>query len=221
MDHRHSRLFHRGRGQSAGTPITSPGGVDMRDHRLIVLVDRDQAAFAKLDPDRLEAQSRRVAVATRGDEDGIAGDDRAGFEVEFDIVSRCGPRPPRPTCTSGCRGDSIPRRSAAEISWSRNPTRRSRCSITVTFTPSAANMHAYSQPITPPPQTRRFAGMSRSVRIVSESSTRGSWNGKDRRPVGRGAGRDEDLLASDVDLGAAAWLDGDRCGGRRTTPCPE
>ncbi len=47
----------------------------------------------------------------------------------------------------------------------------------VTFTPMAANMEAYSQPITPPPITVRLAGMRSIWRIVSLSSTSGSAKG--------------------------------------------
>ena len=44
-----------------------------------------------------------------------------------------------------------------------------RGSIRCTCTPSAANMHAYSQPITPPPITAIGAGGGRCARILSAS----------------------------------------------------
>ena len=47
---------------------------------------------------------------------------------------------------------------------SANSSRRGRFSIRMTRTPSAANMHAYSTPITPPPTTMSVLGSSASSR---------------------------------------------------------
>ena len=52
--------------------------------------------------------------------------------------------------------------SANENSPSRNGRRMSRPSTRVTLIPSAANMQAYSHPITPPPITAMEGGISLS-----------------------------------------------------------
>ena len=67
--------------------------------------------------------------------------------------------------------------SASTISLSRNVSIRSRCSTRVTGMPSAANMQAYSQPMTPPPMTASEVGTSCMSSSSSESCTRSSSNG--------------------------------------------
>ena len=68
------------------------------------------------------------------------------------------------------------------ISGSQNSSMLSRFSTTVTLVPSAANMEAYSMPITPAPTTTIVAGSDFRSRMPSESSTRSSSNST---PVGR------------------------------------
>ena len=63
------------------------------------------------------------------------------------------------------------------ISASRNDSSGSLRSIRWTSVPSAANIDAYSQPITPPPRTAIEAGSRSISRIESESCTSGSSNG--------------------------------------------
>ena len=75
--------------------------------------------------------------------------------------------------------------SASTISASQNSSIRSRCSTTVTLLPSAANIEAYSMPITPAPTTTRDRGIVRRVRIPSESRIRSPSNST----VGGRAGR--------------------------------
>ena len=66
---------------------------------------------------------------------------------------------------------------SASVIWSsQKSSRRWRCSITVTLVPSAANMEAYSMPITPPPTTTSARGRCGSFRMPSESSTVESSN---------------------------------------------
>ena len=48
--------------------------------------------------------------------------------------------------------------SASTTSMSQNSSIRSRCSTTVTLVPRAANMDAYSMPITPAPATTMDRG---------------------------------------------------------------
>ena len=61
-------------------------------------------------------------------------------------------------------GDSI---SASTISVSANSSSRGRFSTMITRTPSVANMHAYSTPITPPPTTIKVRGICGMPRIWS------------------------------------------------------
>ena len=60
-----------------------------------------------------------------------------------------------------------------------------RRSITVTLTPRAAKMHAYSQPITPPPSTATLRGTSSRFRIESLSQIIRSSNGIESGRRGR------------------------------------
>ena len=57
--------------------------------------------------------------------------------------------------------------SAPAISCPTKPSSRGRASISVTRVPSAANIEAYSQPITPAPITVSVRGMRSSLRIPS------------------------------------------------------
>ena len=61
--------------------------------------------------------------------------------------------------------------SASMISRSQNSSIRSRRSTTVTLVPSAANIEAYSMPITPAPTTTIDGGTWSMSRIWSESTT--------------------------------------------------
>jgi hypothetical protein len=64
--------------------------------------------------------------------------------------------------------------NASTTSESQKSSIRSRCSTTVTRVPRAANIEAYSIPITPAPTTTIDRGMARSERIPSESMIRSS-----------------------------------------------
>src|SRR5579875_3182494 len=66
--------------------------------------------------------------------------------------------------------------SASTTSTSQNSSIRSRCSTTVTLVPSAANMDAYSIPITPAPATTIDRGTCSRCTIPSESITVRSSN---------------------------------------------
>ncbi len=66
--------------------------------------------------------------------------------------------------------------SASTTSTSQNSSIRSRCSTTVTLVPRAANMDAYSMPITPAPATTIERGTFSRWTIVSESITVRSSN---------------------------------------------
>ena len=66
--------------------------------------------------------------------------------------------------------------SASMISGSQKSSMLSRFSTTVTLVPSAANIDAYSMPMTPAPTTTIDAGSDLRSRMPSESSTRRSSN---------------------------------------------
>ncbi len=66
--------------------------------------------------------------------------------------------------------------SASTTSRSQNSSIRSRCSMTVTLVPRAANMDAYSMPITPAPATIMDRGTCSRCSTPSESITRRSSN---------------------------------------------
>ena len=93
------------------------------------------------------------------------------------------PAGPRTTCSnerSRCSVMPYDRMAAASrspISVSRKGSRPGRGSIRCTCTPSAANMHAYSQPITPPPITAIELGKRWIRRIPSASWTSSSSYG--------------------------------------------
>ena len=59
--------------------------------------------------------------------------------------------------------------SASTTSVSQNSSIRIRCSTTVTLVPSAANIDAYSMPITPAPTTIMVRGILSRPRMPSES----------------------------------------------------
>ena len=93
----------------------------------------------------------------------------------------------------------------------------SRFSTTVTLVPSAANIDAYSMPITPAPTTTIDVGSDLRSRMPSESSTRSSSNST---PVGRaGLVPVAMTMYSTADgraLAAGRVLDAGRCARRRS-----
>jgi hypothetical protein len=66
---------------------------------------------------------------------------------------------------------------SCEISASRNERMRSPESTSVTLTPSAVKIDAYSHPTAPPPTTTRLSKGRSMTRTVSESRTSGSSKG--------------------------------------------
>ena len=79
-------------------------------------------------------------------------------------------------------------RSASLTSGSRCESSRPRSLMSVTRTPSAAKMQAYSQPITPPPTTIIDVGMrwivsSESLSTMTSPSSAKPLGGSGRAPV--------------------------------------
>ncbi len=72
----------------------------------------------------------------------------------------------------------------------------SRFSTTVTLVPSAANIEAYSMPITPAPTTTIDVGSDFRSRMPSESSTRSLVELDAGRARRLGAGGDHDVFAA-------------------------
>src|ERR1700722_7892793 len=95
--------------------------------------------------------------------------------------------------------------SASTTSTSQNSSIRSRCSTTVTLVPSAANMDAYSIPITPAPATTIERGTLSRWTIPSESITVRSSNstlaGRAGRAAAAVAGVDLDRVRVDEPAG--------------------
>src|SRR6185437_15179009 len=77
----------------------------------------------------------------------------------------------------------------------------SRFSTTVTSVPNAANIEAYSMPITPAPTTTIDAGLNFRPRMPSESSTLFFVELDTRRPRRLGAGGNHDVASAHRD-----WL---------------
>ena len=84
-------------------------------------------------------------------------------------VQATAPSLPATTVTQATPASSIWLCSDSEISRSMLPMISPRFSTTVTFTPRAAKMQAYSQPMTPPPMTSMVGGIAWRVRMLSES----------------------------------------------------
>ena len=102
--------------------------------------------------------------------------------------------------------------SASTTSRSQNSSIRSRCSTTVTLVPSAANIEAYSMPITPAPATTIDRGTRSRCRMPSESMIVRSSNST---LAGRaGLVPVAMMIFSALDLAAAAGAVGDLDVGR-------
>ena len=96
------------------------------------------------------------------------------------------------------------------ICTSQKSSSRGRFSTTVIFTPSAANIDAYSIPITPAPTTTPEAGISSSLSRPSESRIVRSSNATAGGRAGRVPDGDDDPLGGDGSLGARRDRDGVR-----------
>ena len=88
--------------------------------------------------------------------------------------------------------------SASTTSTSQNSSIRSRRSTTVTLVPSAANIEAYSMPITPAPTTTIDCGTRSRRRMPSESMMVALVELHAGRSGRLGAGGDDDLLGGDL-----------------------
>ena len=97
--------------------------------------------------------------------------------------------------------------SASTTSRSQNSSILSRCSMTVTLVPRAANMDAYSMPMTPAPATIIERGMRSSSSTPSESMIVAPVELDAGGPRGLGPGRDDDLLGGDRAAAAVGVVD--------------
>ena len=110
-------------------------------------------------------------------------------------------------------------RRRCTISRSRNGKISARASTSVTCVPSAANMQAYSQPMTPPPSTVSDGGSVSMVRISSLSWMRSSAKSMSLGRCGFEPVAIENELRRHAPL-ARLGRDGDACGGSTKRPVP-
>ena len=94
--------------------------------------------------------------------------------------------------------------SASAISPSTKSRRRGRLSTSVTSTPRAANIDAYSTPMTPAPTTIIVRGRSLRPRMPSESMIVSPSTATPGGVAGRRARRDHDLVRLDLGRGLEA-----------------
>ena len=111
--------------------------------------------------------------------------------------------------------------SASTTSSSQNSSIRSRFSTTVTLVPRAANMDAYSMPITPAPTTTIERGTLSRLMMPSESMIVLLVEGHAGRPGRLGAGGDDDLVRGDLAGPAAAVVDLDGVRPDEVARCPD
>ena len=188
---RHARLLHRGRGER-GEADDVARGEDAAAPSCGTLVD-----------DTWPRGSTSMPSASRPRPRGVARDPRRpgrcrrrasgrSLSAQHEIVARDA----SPRSTPSLEMEVEPRlphrgrEALAHLAVEEGQEDRAR-SISVTSTPSAANMQAYSQPITPPPMTASSSGQPSIARIPSASWTWPSSNGISGA-VRRRAGGDED-----------------------------
>ena len=145
-------LLARGGGEARVADHVA-GGEDVRHRGAEGLVDlRAARARRPSRPGGGEVERRRGADAAGGEDDRVGDDPLARLEEQRG--RRGGPSVTSSRSTVSPRRKMTPRLriwciSSSTISWSRNSRKRSRFSTSVTFTPSAENIDAYSRPMTP------------------------------------------------------------------------
>lgn len=156
-------MLHRRRGQR-GKADHVADGIDVVDLGLEVVIDVDPASLVAGQPGQVEVQFIGAALPARRQPHGIGRDLLARFQdhhgpavVLFD----------EPDGLAHPEGDcQIPELilESATIPRSQKSSIRGRCSTTVTLVPRAANIEAYSMPMTPAPTTTML-GMCFILRI--------------------------------------------------------
>src|SRR5207247_3934281 len=81
MDHGHSGLLHRGRGQG-GEADDVPGGIDVRDRRLVPVIDGEVTSLADGKADALEPETSGIAEAPGRDQDALRLDRVPALQAE-------------------------------------------------------------------------------------------------------------------------------------------
>ena len=164
-------LFHRGRGQCREADDVADG-VDVLHLGPELVVDEDPPAALDLDAGFLQVEP--VGLPWRPAEYITVS---AGICLPLARVVMV-PEAPTSTAVTSSPNRNVTARSrrwnfsASMISGSQKSNMSPRFSTTVTLVPSAANIEAYSMPITPAPTTTIDAGSDLRSRIPSESSTR-------------------------------------------------
>ena len=191
------------------------------DRGAVVLVHLDPAAAVGGQPGGLQVQVRRSCPG------GPPSTSRcrpgsACRSPGWPSRRRGGP-PPAATVSPNRNVTARSRRwylSASTTSRSQNSSIRSRCSTTVTLVPSAANIEAYSMPITPAPTTTIDRGTCSRCWMPSESMTVRSSNATLAGRAGRVPVAMTMFSARDRPDPAGAVVDLQRCAGRRTGAVP-
>ena len=195
---RRRRRRTRGRRPAGPAPSTSRRGSGSRSRRRprrcaarpcgSARRPRSGRASSASRPAVVEVERVGGALPAGGVEHGVGGDPLAALEVRDGAARRAARR----ATTSSPKRNVTPRSrrwycSASTIWSSQKSSRRWRCSTTVTLVPSAANIDAYSMPITPAPTTTSARGhRAAASRMPSESSTRAR---RRTRPSSGRAGR--------------------------------
>ena len=87
MAHRDASLFHGCRCESR-KPDHIPCGVDVRDIRLVVLIDLQEAALVSRDANFFKTKCRRIPLATGCLENGVKRYDSIAFEGNIELLCR-------------------------------------------------------------------------------------------------------------------------------------
>jgi len=170
MVRRHAALLHRCRGECREADDIADG-VDVRHGGAEDIVDGDPAPLVGPSP---AAASPRSSVFPRRPAEYMTVSAGIRFPLASDATAPSGPAWTAVTLSPKRNVTARSPRwyfSASTTSRSQNSSIRSRCSTTVTLVPRAANIDAYSIPITPAPATTMDRGTRARWIIPSESMT--------------------------------------------------
>ena len=176
--HGHPCLLHRGRGERGESDHVARG-VDARASPSGTPRRRRCSRGRRSPPRPPRGSGRRCSRATRRDQDLLARDRRRRISAGTRAARQARAAPPQPRR----RGAARPRDASSPPAVAPPSRGRGRAagvprfSTRCTSTPSAANIEAYSQPMTPPPRTASEDGSRSIPRMSLESWTWGSSKG--------------------------------------------
>ena len=162
----------RGRARERRRPDCIARGIYPGDVGLEALVDLDVTARADAELQAIQTDAVEIGDPPECGEYDIRGQRVAVRERHFDLREAVEARPADLRRSRGTCRPSIgtPARNPARRGASRNPSGSDALSTKVTAQPSAANIEAYSQAITPLPRTIRVRGIY--GRLSTESLSR-------------------------------------------------